>query len=137
MNSKAKVQEIYRTVKGYEGLYEISNLGNIKSLSRIVKHNLGGDKLLKERWLKPVNSCNGYLVMIISIKVVANAKKEEVIQEEGKLRVKVNAPAVDGKANKAVLKILAKYFKVRPRKITIIKGEKNKDKLIEVVKSNT
>ena len=37
--------EEYRSIKGYEGIYEISNLGNVKSLSR--------KGVLKDRVLKP------------------------------------------------------------------------------------
>ena len=62
MTYNTKIQEIYLPVKNYEGLYEVSNLGNIKSLSRIVRHPLS-DKLLKERLLKTPTSGNGYLVL--------------------------------------------------------------------------
>jgi hypothetical protein len=45
--------EIWKDVPNYEGLYMVSNLGNVKSLERVVRHNLGGDKILKEKLLKP------------------------------------------------------------------------------------
>lgn len=43
------MKEIWKDIKGYEGLYQISNLGNIKSLKRIEKfyHNIN-DKILKK-----------------------------------------------------------------------------------------
>lgn len=41
-------KEIFRDVKGYEGLYQVSNLGNVKSLTRIDSNN----HLVKERILK-------------------------------------------------------------------------------------
>lgn len=44
--------EIWKPVVGYEDLYEISNLGRVKSLERIVNDN-GGEKRLKEQILKP------------------------------------------------------------------------------------
>lgn len=34
--------EIWKSIKGFEGLYEISNLGNIRSLDRLVKHSKSG-----------------------------------------------------------------------------------------------
>ena len=52
--------EEWKEVKNYEGIYEISNLGNIKSLSRIVKKN-SYDIKLKEKILKPFKNSNGYL----------------------------------------------------------------------------
>lgn len=43
--------EIWKDIIGYEGYYQISNLGNVKSLNRIVKNKNGyrntGERLLK------------------------------------------------------------------------------------------
>lgn len=46
--------------------------------------------------------------------------------------VAVQAPAVDGKANDAVLKELAKAFSLRPRDFTIVFGELGRDKRVVV-----
>lgn len=46
--------EIWKTVKGFEGFYEVSSLGRVKSLGN------GNSNNSKERILKPVK-CNGYL----------------------------------------------------------------------------
>lgn len=43
---------------------------------------------------------------IIEVKVIPNAKKQEIIKKENLYRIKVNAQAIEGKANKAVIKIL-------------------------------
>ena len=69
----------------------------------------------------------------IHIKVIPNARKNEIIEEDGKLKIKVNSPAVDGKANKAVLKALADYLNVKPRQLEIIKGEKSREKEVRVI----
>ena len=50
--------EIWKTIEGYEGMYQVSNLGNVKSLERNVKHFRGGDKILKERILNPTMKAN-------------------------------------------------------------------------------
>lgn len=65
------------------------------------------------------------------IKVIPNAKKNEVLEEEGILKVYVKSPPVRGKANKAVIELLAEFFKVKKRDIKIIKGEKSREKVIE------
>lgn len=52
--------EIWKSIKGYEEFYEISNFGNIKSLSRTIKKNQYDIKL-KEKILKPFKNLNGYL----------------------------------------------------------------------------
>jgi hypothetical protein len=53
--------EEYRAVKGYEGLYEVSNFGNVKSLERT--DYLG--RKVKERILKAGIGSNGYLLVIL------------------------------------------------------------------------
>ena len=68
--------------------------------------------------------------MKINIRVVANAKQNKVIQEEGRLKVYLTAPAVDGKANKALIEILSEYFKVKKRQIQIVGGSKNRNKVV-------
>ena len=71
--------------------------------------------------------------MQIDIRVRANAKQNKVGGEiAGRLIVFVQAPAVDGKANDAVLKVLAEHFEVRARDIKIIRGETSRDKSIEI-----
>lgn len=41
--------EIWKDIKGFEGIYQASNLGNIKSLKRLVKHPKQGLKIVHER----------------------------------------------------------------------------------------
>jgi hypothetical protein len=50
-----------------------------------------------------------------------------------RLVVAVQAPAVEGKANEAVLKELAKEFDVKRRALTIVSGELTRDKRIVVM----
>jgi len=72
--------------------------------------------------------------MKVNVKVIPNAKRNEVSQEGEKLKVRVAAPALDGRANKAVIEILAEFFNVKKSKIKIIKGEKSREKIIEINK---
>lgn len=55
--------EIWRTIENYAGFYEISNLGNVKSLKRLVDNHSGFKKLLKEKYLKTHISKTGYFVV--------------------------------------------------------------------------
>ena len=72
--------------------------------------------------------------MIVDIRVRPNAKQNKVGGEiAGRLVVFVQAPAIDGKANEAVAKVLAEHFEVRPRDVKIIRGETNRDKSIEIL----
>jgi uncharacterized protein (TIGR00251 family) len=48
------------------------------------------------------------------------------------LVVAVTAPAVDGKANAAVLAALASAFGVRARQVVIVTGDRGRDKVVEL-----
>ena len=58
---KAKISEEWKDIKGYEGLYQVSNMGRVKSLGRIVIRKNGKKLSIKERILNPWISCGGYL----------------------------------------------------------------------------
>ncbi|MDR2812652.1 MAG: DUF167 domain-containing protein [Puniceicoccales bacterium] len=71
--------------------------------------------------------------MRFNLKVIPNASRSELITEEnGDLKVKVQTPPEDGRANKAVIQLLAKHFKVSKNRIKIIVGERSRQKIIEV-----
>lgn len=54
--------EIWRDIKDYEGLYQVSNLGRVKSLEHKVKYK-HVYRTVKERILKPATLNNGYLIV--------------------------------------------------------------------------
>lgn len=59
-------EEIWKAVKGYEGYYEVSNLGKVRSLDRIITDKRGFKKPLKGRMLKlKFNRDGGYLIVIL------------------------------------------------------------------------
>ena len=69
--------------------------------------------------------------LLIEIRVRPNASRNKVGGTAGdppRLVVAVQAPAVDGKANAAVIKELAAAFGLRPRDFTIVHGELSRDK---------
>ena len=70
-------------------------------------------------------------MLTVEIRVRPNAKQNRVggvVGEPPRLVVAVQAPAVDGKANEAVLKVVAKAFELRPRDVSIVNGELSRDK---------
>ena len=72
---------------------------------------------------------------LLEIRVRPNASRNKVGGSVGspqRLIVAVQAPAVDGKANAAVIKELASAFGVRARDFTIVYGELGRDKRILV-----
>ena len=53
--------EEWRDVVGYEGLYQVSDQGRVKSLERTYIDKIGRGRYVKERFLKPNVSYGGYL----------------------------------------------------------------------------
>lgn len=71
--------------------------------------------------------------MVLNIKVIPRAKTSRV-QELGAncLKVRLAAPPVNGKANKELIEILSEYYKVKRSQISIMRGERSGDKIVEV-----
>ena len=70
--------------------------------------------------------------MKIDVKVIPNARKERIVGEGGLYKVYVTAPALDGKANKALIDLLAEHFGVKKGDVRIVKGEKSREKIVEI-----
>lgn len=73
------------------------------------------------------------------MKIIAQVKagaKVEKVEFTGKSNVKVwvKAPAKEGKANKAVVAALAKYFGTAQSNVEIISGHKSREKVMEVTR---
>lgn len=64
----------------------------------------------------------------IVIKVIPNSKIEEIIEAEP-LIIKVKEPPTKGKANKAVIRLLSRYFNANVR---IVSGTKSRRKIVEI-----
>ena len=71
--------------------------------------------------------------MKIKGKVKPNSKTEEVSQEGDNFIVKVKEPPKEGRANQAVIKLLAQHFDIPQSQVRILSGFKSKNKVIEVV----
>lgn len=73
--------------------------------------------------------------IIIKIKVIAGAKTNSVEEfSEDIIKVKINKPAVDGKANKAIIEYLSDMFDLPKNNIIILRGEKNSIKDLQIVR---
>jgi hypothetical protein len=51
---------------------------------------------------------------------------------DGVLQARVSAPPVDGRANLALCKLIAKRVGVAPSRVSVVRGKKSRDKLVRV-----
>ena len=69
----------------------------------------------------------------LQLRIVPNAKRSEVAGPHGNaIKLKIAAPALDGKANEALLGFLAEKLGVTRRSIALISGEKSRDKVVSI-----
>ena len=68
--------------------------------------------------------------LIIKLKFSPNASKNEIINKDGEIKVKVTAQPIENKANKALVEFLSKKLKVAKTNIEIVKGETSKEKTL-------
>jgi uncharacterized protein (TIGR00251 family) len=70
--------------------------------------------------------------MQIQVKVTPNSKTEELSQEGNSFIVKIKEPPREGKANQAVIKLLARHFGVPQSQVRILTGFRNRNKVVEI-----
>ena len=71
--------------------------------------------------------------MKIFVKAKPNSKKEEVqLIDEQHFVIAVKESSVDGKANSAIIKALAKYLDIPPSTIEFVSGHRSKQKVLKV-----
>lgn len=58
-------QEEWRDIKGFEGLYQVSSMGNVKSLERQVRANTCGIRTLREKILSDCMNKSGYNLVVL------------------------------------------------------------------------
>jgi len=72
--------------------------------------------------------------MKISVHIKPNSRHREEVVKNGDdtLTVYVKAPAIEGRANAAAIKLLAKHFKVALSKVKLVRGATSKYKIFEI-----
>jgi uncharacterized protein len=69
----------------------------------------------------------------LAVRVQARAGRNEIVGERaGRLLVRVTAPPVEGRANAAVCKLIAKRAKVASGTVAVIRGERAREKTVRV-----
>ncbi len=69
----------------------------------------------------------------LELKIIPNAPRNEVVGWLGSaLKVKVHAPALEGRANDELLDFLAEKLDVPRRNVTLLRGDKSRQKVVQV-----
>lgn len=69
----------------------------------------------------------------LELKTIPNAPRNEIVGWLGEaLKVKVHAPAVEGKANDELIEFLAEKLGVHRRSITLLRGDKSRQKVVQI-----
>ncbi|OGO46822.1 MAG: hypothetical protein A2Z30_04695 [Chloroflexi bacterium RBG_16_64_43] len=71
----------------------------------------------------------------MAVRVLPRAKKTEVagFMPDGRLKVRLTAPPVEGAANRALVELLAQLLEVRVAAIEVVAGATGRDKLVSVL----
>ncbi len=71
---------------------------------------------------------------IIPVRITPRAQKNEIseLMEDGTVKIRLTAPPIDGKANKALVDFLSDILNVRRSSIEIISGMKSRNKQVRI-----
>lgn len=70
--------------------------------------------------------------MIFNLRVIPKASRNLVKEEEHGFKVYLTKPAQDGLANAQLIGLLSEHLKIKKYQIKIIKGDKSRNKLVEI-----
>ena len=71
--------------------------------------------------------------MRLAVRVIPNARRTEFSgRRDGELLLRLNAPATEGKANKAAVEFIAKNFAIPRSRVKLVAGEKTRHKIFEL-----
>ncbi len=70
---------------------------------------------------------------LIDVRLRPRGSRDELAgMRDGVLQAKVTAAPVDGKANRALCKLIAKRVGVPPSRVAVVRGEKSREKVVRV-----
>lgn len=70
--------------------------------------------------------------MFVTVRLQPKSSQNRLEQDGEGYKAWVSAPPVDGAANEALIKLVARHFKVAPSKVKLVKGHSSRSKTIEI-----
>lgn len=68
----------------------------------------------------------------LAVRGAPGASADAIVIADGKVQVRVRAPAVDGAANEAVLRLVAAALGIAPGRVSLLRGARGRDKLLQL-----
>jgi uncharacterized protein (TIGR00251 family) len=70
----------------------------------------------------------------LRVRVTPRASKDEIVgwRDDGVLLVRLTAPPVEGAANRALCRLIARAVGVAPSRVAIVRGERSREKVVRV-----
>lgn len=91
------MEEVWKDIKGYEGLYQVSNMGRVRSLDRYVNHNYVNKKLIKSKIRKFSTDKDGYKGVTLCKDGIQKTYKVHRLVAEAFLQNPNNLPFINHK----------------------------------------
>ncbi len=74
--------------------------------------------------------------VFVFLKPNSRHREEVVANDDGSLVVYTKAPAIEGRANLAAVKLVAKYYGVAPSRVKLVRGAVSRNKMFEIADKN-
>ena len=74
--------------------------------------------------------------VFVFLKPNSRHREEVVANDDGSLVVYTKAPAIEGRANLAAVKLLAKHYGVAPSRVKLVRGATSRNKVFEIANKN-
>ena len=69
----------------------------------------------------------------IAVRVIPRSRRDEIAGErDGRLLIRLTAPPVEGAANAALCRLVARRARVPARRVSIVRGQSSRDKVVRV-----
>jgi uncharacterized protein (TIGR00251 family) len=69
----------------------------------------------------------------MDVRVSPGSKHDDISWSEADgLRIRVNAPPAEGKANKAAIRLLAEFVDIAPSRISVLRGAASRSKVLSI-----
>lgn len=74
--------------------------------------------------------------VFVFLKPNSRHREEVVANDDGSLVVYTKAPTIEGRANLAAVKLVAKYYGVAPSRVKLVRGAVSRNKMFEIADKN-